>query len=51
MIISPYRTQLTRMIQNGESNPSRSDVNRKTLEKSQRYSLWLIRESKKLAKG
>ena len=47
MVVSPFRTQLTRMIQNGEKDPSRSDVNRRTLEKGQRKALWEAKNAKK----
>lgn len=50
MIVSPYRTQFTKMVQEGESNPTRSDVNRKALEKSSRKALWQARKETKDAK-
>lgn len=40
MVVSPYRTQLTRMIQDGDRNPTRSDVNRKAIERPLRKALW-----------
>lgn len=44
MVISPYRTQLTAMIQNGEKNPARNMTNRKALEKPARRDAWLRRK-------
>lgn len=46
MIVSPYRTQLTRMIQNGEREPTRSDVNRKAIGKPMRKAAWEAKNKK-----
>jgi hypothetical protein len=45
MIISPYRTQYTRMMQDGDKNPTRSDVNRKALERPARKAAWEARKN------
>jgi hypothetical protein len=46
MIVSPYRTQYTRMMQDGDRNPTRSDVNRKALERPARKAEWEARKAK-----
>jgi len=50
MIISPFRTQLTRMIQDGHKNPERNMLNRVTSERPLRRDRWLAKkESQKKA--
>lgn len=49
MIVSPYATKLTRMIQSGEKNPERDMSNRKSSEAPRRKALWQSRQAKQAA--